>query len=140
MGRREPAAVSDVAHGIIAPGANAQPADTSFTAITVSPSYSHDHTVFASGVVVNGCQRAAQCPVLFRTTDGGHSWTNVHPTGFLGGTIVLPPSWPKDPVIFAAGQAGLERATTGAGRSSRPSQTLLPWRSRRTRPSATRRC
>lgn len=102
--------VSDLgthASRVISPGENAQPEDASLNEITASPSYQSDGTLFASGVLSSGCGRPS-CPVLFRSTDGGESWSKLPATGFAGGSILLPPSFPEDSRIFASTPAGLQ--------------------------------
>jgi RNA polymerase sigma-70 factor (ECF subfamily) len=94
---------------IVDPGGNAPQQDVAFTSITPSPSYSNDHTVFASGFVVNGCAPVA-CYVIYRSNDGGVTWFNTHAKGFSGGRILLPPSWPADKTMFAIGSGGLLRS------------------------------
>ncbi|MBV8194406.1 MAG: RNA polymerase sigma factor, partial [Candidatus Dormibacteraeota bacterium] len=102
-------AVSNAVHGLVDPGQGAQQQDVVFTSITPSPNYGSDHTAYASGSLANGCGRPT-CPVLFRTTDGGSTWSSLQATGFLGGPVLLAPSFPEDPSLFVAGPAGLQRS------------------------------
>jgi RNA polymerase sigma factor (sigma-70 family) len=94
------------------PGANAKQQDVAFASMTASPGYPTDHTVFASGTLLYGC--AGNCSTLFKSTDAGRSWQRQTATGFLGGTILLPPSYPRDRTVFAVGSAGLQRSDDGA--------------------------
>jgi RNA polymerase sigma-70 factor (ECF subfamily) len=112
---RAPAAgpsLHDLATSIVSPGQNAVQEDAVFTTVTPSPAYQRDHTVFASGSLVNGCGRPV-CPVIFRTQDGGRTWQHIASLGFLGGQLLLAAAYPADPVIFAAGPAGLQRSDDG---------------------------
>lgn len=97
---------------VLNPGANATVADTSFTSVTASPGFAQDHTLYAAGSQANGCY-TSNCPVLFRSTDAGRSWQNMHSARFTGFNVLLPPSYPADPVIFDVGAAGLERSDDG---------------------------
>jgi RNA polymerase sigma factor (sigma-70 family) len=92
----------------IAPGQNAKQEDASFSSLTVSPNYSQDRTVFASGNLVYGC--ASTCSTVFRSQDGGTSWHRLTASNFAGGTILLPPTFPTDSTIFSIGPAGLQRS------------------------------
>jgi hypothetical protein len=80
--------------------------------MTPSRHYQQDQTAFASGNDVS-CALYPQCPVLFRTQNGGSSWQNLAAVGFMGGSVLLPPTFPSSPVIFANGSAGLQRSTDG---------------------------
>lgn len=82
---------------------------THVTSFTASPSYSDDHTVFATGTcLVTGCN------ALFRSTDGGRSWTALRGDGLAGGRILLPPDYPRTPLLFSAAQgSGLLRSDDG---------------------------
>jgi RNA polymerase sigma-70 factor (ECF subfamily) len=111
---RPTATVADVTSSVLSPGQNATQQDAFFTSLTPSPGYQQDHTVFGSGNLVNGCGRPT-CPVIFRTQDGGATWQRVSASGFLGGSLLLPPAYPADPTIFAAGPAGLQRSDDGGG-------------------------
>jgi RNA polymerase sigma-70 factor (ECF subfamily) len=96
---------------ILAPGANAKPGDAGFSSMTASPAYRNDHTVFASGTLVHGCYTT--CSTIFRSRDGGASWQHLPARGFSGGTVLLPPSYPADPTMYAVGQLGLQRSDDG---------------------------
>jgi len=53
--------------------------------------------------------------VLFRSSDAGATWHRIGTGtgGFAGGDILLPPSYPLDPLVFAVGPAGLQRSSDG---------------------------
>src|SRR3954454_9231699 len=53
--------------------------------IAVSPTYSHDHVVFAS-VTRPGC---ASCHQLLESSDGALTWRAVRASGWLGGDIAV---------------------------------------------------
>jgi RNA polymerase sigma factor (sigma-70 family) len=99
--------------GTIAHNQNPQQQDASVTSLTVSPHYQSDHTLFAAGNQIRGCP--VGCPILFASYDAGASWTHVPALGFVGGQILLPSAYPRDPVIFAIGPAGLQRSTDRGG-------------------------
>jgi hypothetical protein len=105
--------------GIVAPGSSASPSDAVFTSLTPGPPGRASSTVFASGALVNNCWRPTGCPVLFTSTDGARSWTHLRASGFAGGAILLPQTFPTDPVIFASGPQGLQRSDNGG-------QSFLP--------------
>jgi RNA polymerase sigma-70 factor (ECF subfamily) len=91
--------------------------EMTFTSFTASPSYSSDHTVFATGWVT-ACQ--AQCGVLFSSTDAGRSWRKLSSALlYIDGPIVLLPSFPAAPQMLAATSIGLQRSDDG-GRSFAP--------------------
>jgi hypothetical protein len=85
-----------------------------FSDVQPSPHYAQDGTVFAAGMQVNGCKQTS-CPVLFRSSDRGHTWTALPALGFAGGQILLPPSYPVDATIYAMGPSGLQRSSDGGG-------------------------
>jgi RNA polymerase sigma-70 factor (ECF subfamily) len=101
-----------VANGTVAPGQSATPEDANFASLTPSPNYASDHTVYASGTLVNGCMRPT-CPVLFRSADAGGSWQRVPASGLAGGPVLLPPTYPVDQTIFVSSPAGLQRSDDG---------------------------
>jgi len=82
--------------------------DAAFDSLTLSPAYSTDHTVFASGHVVVGCGLA--CPALYRSSDGGGSWRQLAATNFAGGPVIIPPDFASSKVVFAIGPLGLQRS------------------------------
>jgi hypothetical protein len=92
-------------------GQPAKQEDAGFSSITVSPGYQRQPTVFASGTLVYGC--AAGCPTIFTSDDGGGTWRRLAASGFDGGRILLPPSYPDDRTIFAIGGKGLQRSDDG---------------------------
>ncbi|MHB8509825.1 MAG: beta propeller repeat protein, partial [Candidatus Dormibacteria bacterium] len=100
---------------LIHPGQDAQQQDAEFGSVTPSPAYARDHTIFASGTLGAGCNRPAGCPVLFRTTDAGQSWKPLPAGGFAGGKILLPPTYPSDPTIYASTPLGLQLSTDQGG-------------------------
>jgi hypothetical protein len=51
--------------------------------------------------------------VLFVSTDGGRNWEQRRARGFAGGRIVLPPSWPADPRLFAGTPLGVQESDDG---------------------------
>lgn len=87
------------------------PGNIELTSFTPSPNYAQDHTIFAS----------ARCPHLtcglYRTDDGGHTWQWRPALGIVDGdgyvAYLLPPSYPKDPTIFAYGPSRLYRSDDG---------------------------
>jgi RNA polymerase sigma factor (sigma-70 family) len=92
------------------PGHQASQQDTEVDSMTPSPQYNQDHTIFASGAVWRGCLTANSCPTVFRSQDGGATWTQLPAGGYSGGAVILPAAWPADPTLFVAGQAGLQRS------------------------------
>jgi RNA polymerase sigma factor (sigma-70 family) len=112
----QPRASSGVVQNLLAPGASAQQQDAAFTSVTPSPDYAADRTVYASGGLTRGC--SSVCPAVFVTRDGGATWQHLSASGFAGGSLLLPPSYPADPAIFAAGPLGLQRSDDG-GRTFR---------------------
>ena len=107
-----------LANAFTSPSTQASIATTDFTSIVASPAYASDHTIYAAGSNTKGCGNPALCYVLFRSTDGGRSWELLPATGFGGGTVLLPPSYPTDPAVFATGALGLQRSDDG-GRTFR---------------------
>jgi len=101
-----PGSVDPVGH-VLTPGDGAQPGDARLTDLTPAPGAGG--VGFASGTLVNECQRSTGCPVIFSTADGGHTWQRVASSTYQGGPILLPPSYPSDPTLFAMGGAGLQQ-------------------------------
>ncbi|MFA5891041.1 MAG: sigma-70 family RNA polymerase sigma factor [Actinomycetota bacterium] len=92
---------------VLNPTGDATPETTHFYSLTPSPSFERDHTIFAAGGVP--CARTF-CPVLFQTRNGGTNWKPLKATGYAGGTVLLPPSFPEDPRIFVMGTGGLAQS------------------------------
>ena len=111
-GGNTPGAVGWVT-GTIAHNQNPQQQDASITSLTASPHYQSDHTIFAAGNQIRGCPVA--CPILFASHDAGASWTHVTALGFLGGQVLLPSAYPRDPILFAIGPSGLQRSNDVGG-------------------------
>jgi RNA polymerase sigma-70 factor (ECF subfamily) len=82
-----------------------------FQSMTASPAYASDHTLFASAASTAGC--VGGCPLLFRSHDGGATWQDVNDTTFPGGPVVLPPTYPADPTVYAMSMEGLVRSPDG---------------------------
>lgn len=101
------------------PGHSATQQDMLVYSMTASPSYAQDRTIYATGAVVAGCPVASGCPAVFRSQDGGTTWTQLAALGFAGGRVVLPASYPADPSIYVQGPTGLQRAA-GDGSSFAP--------------------
>jgi RNA polymerase sigma factor (sigma-70 family) len=90
--------------------APATPESTTFDEITPSPHYESDHTVFALGHSTARCSSGG-CRVLFRSADGGASWNRLAADNLSGEHLMLPPAWPTDSRIFAAGSLGLQASS-----------------------------
>jgi RNA polymerase sigma factor (sigma-70 family) len=94
------------------PWVDATPADASVYSMTASPDYQRDNTVFVSGRLQTGCL----CDTLFRSSDAGHSWSQVGPGTFHGGKVLLSPRFPADPAVFAINPGvALQRSPDGTG-------------------------
>ncbi|MEX2459381.1 MAG: sigma-70 family RNA polymerase sigma factor [Actinomycetota bacterium] len=92
-----------------------QPEDARIETIVPSPNFERDGVVFAAGRV--HCRLQPCPPVLFRSADGGASWTRLAARGFVGSSLLLPPSYGRgDDRMFAMGPEGLE--VSGDGGSS----------------------
>ncbi|MHB8718207.1 MAG: RNA polymerase sigma factor [Candidatus Dormibacteria bacterium] len=98
-------------HNLVSPSSGAPQQYNMFTSMTPSPHYQSDHTVIASGTQVYGC--TGSCATIYETRDAGHSWQQLPTTGFTGRTLLLPPDWPADPMMFAVSMAGLEVSRDG---------------------------
>lgn len=59
------------------------------------------------------------CDVLFRSDDGGATWTKLAATGLDADSIIVSPAWPQDKRIFAQGPSGLLVSYNG-GKSFSP--------------------
>lgn len=99
-----------LADSLLHPTKNATPEQTQFTSVAPSPNYDEDHTLVAAGSVP--CPQGS-CSVLFISHDAGHTWTRRETKNFRGYQILLPPSYPRDPTIFAMGDWGLQLAADG---------------------------
>ena len=80
------------------------PQQTAFTQVVAPSGTSSTGELFGVGTTI-GC--TANCAVLFHSADGGASWAKLPAVGFTGGTLLLPPSYPNDKRMFAAGPTGL---------------------------------
>ena len=94
-------------------GGGDTPEQATFTQFAASPN-GGGRELYATGFSGDNC--ATRCPVLFRSTDAGVSWKRLPAVGFVGGTIMLPPSYPADDRIFIAGPNALQVSNDG-GRS-----------------------
>lgn len=83
------------------------------TALTPSPSYAQDHTVYATGGTAPGGCTGTHCAVLLRSGDGGHTWQQLAAAGFDGGPILLSPDYPRTATLLAGGHTGLQRSDDG---------------------------
>lgn len=91
-----------------------QPEQTGITELAASP----DGTVVFAG----GTSGSYGLPVLYRSTDRGHTWEKVgadqvadvqrHRT-YLGGTLLVSPAYADDRRVFALGAYGLQWSTDG---------------------------
>jgi RNA polymerase sigma-70 factor, ECF subfamily len=95
---------------VLHPAKHATPEDTQITSVAASPNYEEDRTLFAAGRVP--CQQGS-CMVLFVSRNGGETWQRQGSEEFNGHTVLLPPSYPRDPRIFAMGESGLEVSADG---------------------------
>nr|MDQ3757650.1 hypothetical protein [Actinomycetota bacterium] len=91
--------------GLLSDGGDT-PEATNATSFAVSPTVEEDGTVFATATVL-GCARPP-CAAVFRSTDAGATWARLPATGFVGGKVLLTPTYPLDGRIFVAGPAGLQ--------------------------------
>jgi RNA polymerase sigma factor (sigma-70 family) len=107
--RRSPRDAS-LTGALLDPTKGATPEDTQLTSVAASPNYERDRTLVAAGRVP--CQRGS-CMVLFSSRDGGASWSRIASKDFNGHTVLLPPSYPADPRIFAMGESGLQVSRDG---------------------------
>jgi hypothetical protein len=94
-----------LAKALFDPTQGSTPEDTQFTSVAPSPNYESDHTLVAAGRVP--CPQTS-CSVLFISRDGGRTWVRRSTNDFQGHTVLLPPSYPADPRIFAMGPSGLQ--------------------------------
>jgi RNA polymerase sigma-70 factor (ECF subfamily) len=87
-------------------GGGETPEQATFTQFVASP-HGDGRELYATGFSPEHCA-TAHCPVLFRSTDAGVSWTRLRAFAFVGGTVMLPPSYPADDRIFIAGPNALQ--------------------------------
>jgi len=72
------------------------PEDTQLTTAAAAPNYATTHTIVAMG-----SGGTCKCTVLFRSTDGGATWTPSQATMPAGAEqLALPPTYPADPRVF----------------------------------------
>ena len=76
----------------------------------VSPQYKEDRTVFAVGKKA-GC--VSECYTIFKSADGGATWSDMKTVGLLTPRIMLPPAYPADGRIFATGAIGFQVSEDG---------------------------
>jgi RNA polymerase sigma-70 factor (ECF subfamily) len=84
--------------------------------ISVSPTYSIDHTIVATGDPAPSCTASVgYCPpTRFLSTDGGRSWSKIPNTYDLGGAALLPMNFAANPqTYYAMSPAGLTQTRTG---------------------------
>ena len=87
-------------------GGGDTPEQATFTQFVAAPN-GDGRELYATGFSDQRCA-TTHCPVLFRSTDAGVSWTRLPAAGFVGGTVMLPPSYPADDRIFIAGPNALQ--------------------------------
>jgi len=88
----------------------------SFSAFTPSPNYRNDHTIFGA----SGTYCSNPCATLWRSQDAGHTWLPLSYAILGSFKVLLPPTYPADPAIYAfSSQLGLQRSDNG-GRTFRP--------------------
>ena len=106
------------------PGATASPDDTRVRSFAASPNFTNDRIVFVAGPVSNGCPAAVACSGLYRSADAGVHWNRLAYLSSPGAdTLLLPPSYPADPVLFVVLQnAELEEISDGTA-----SAASVPW-------------
>src|SRR5687767_10825145 len=73
-------------------------------------------------VFAAGASASTTLPVLYRSTDGGHSWQKAgddslesaqRHRSFLGGTLLVSPAFATDRRVFALNDRGLQRSDDG---------------------------
>jgi RNA polymerase sigma-70 factor (ECF subfamily) len=95
-----------------------EPEDAQLWSLVLSPGFAADRTVFASGNVL--CERHLCPSVLFRSIDGGVTWTRDSAYGLVADTLLLPSGYGSaDDRIFAMGVQGLQ-VSNDDGRTFRP--------------------
>jgi RNA polymerase sigma-70 factor (ECF subfamily) len=104
--------VDGLATSVLDPGDGAQVQTSGIEDLNVAGSAGG--TAFASGPTSAECSRLTTgCPVLFVTTDGGATWVHIASQSFDGGPLLVSPSYPADPTLFAASDAGLQERRAG---------------------------
>jgi len=81
------------------------PEDTRVVAVAPAPHYQENRTVVALGE-----DPACPCLFLFRSSDGGRSWSTA-PGPANGAQLALPPDYPHDPRILIGNPAGVAGAS-----------------------------
>ncbi|MHB8572820.1 MAG: sigma-70 family RNA polymerase sigma factor [Candidatus Dormibacteria bacterium] len=99
---------------------NHGPTDSAIEGVAISPTYGSDHTILAAGTQLTGCSRA--CASLYRSSDGGTSWSALGAQGLLGTRIIVPPDFDASGELLSVSGAGLQRSTD----SGRTFVTTLP--------------
>ena len=95
-----------------------EPEDARIQSVAFSPGFASDRTVFAAGTA--DCQRRLCTSVLFRSSDGGTSWTRESATEMVAGSLLLPPAYGRgDNRLFSMGAQGLQISDDG-GQSFHP--------------------
>lgn len=105
----EPFSPAGVVRRVTDPNENVrQPEDSNITSI-VFGSGDDGAPIYAAGRTQCGstCSR-----VLFRSTDGGASWSRLDANGFEGGTLIVPPGG-DGRVLFAMSPVGLQVSRDG---------------------------
>jgi hypothetical protein len=89
---------------VVPQGSGVQPQQAWYDGIAGSPS-SSSGPFFAWGHTGATCNQG--CEVLFRSDDEGRSWHNVGARGLLPGRVLVPPTFPTDPTLFAMTSGGV---------------------------------
>lgn len=67
--------------------------------------------VFALGTTLGKCH--VQCTALFHSDDAGATWERLPASGLTGTSLMVPPDYPRDSRIYAAGPTGLQVSLDG---------------------------
>jgi hypothetical protein len=82
--------------------------------VAISPNFATDNTVWA---VVYDTVTAAALPLVYKSTDGGHTWnattSNLGAANDVGVALVPSPNYSSDSTVFVAVQTAGGGATTG---------------------------
>mgnify|MGYP000343349069 CR=1 FL=1 len=81
--------------------------------VALSPDYSHDQTMLANVPAYAGFN-------LYRTTDGGITWTLLTSSDYPGEGLAFSPAFPDDDVVYATGQHGKVLRSTDLGDTWEP--------------------